>query len=370
LTNGKGGGVASTTGTAAPATGAEPAPAHPKSRGAARRAMRRGPTIDDVAELAGVSRGTVSRVLNGGHYVSSASLKAVQRAMRDTGYAVNQSARSLVTKQSNAIAFVLSEPQERLFEDPNFSVLLRSCTQALAEQDFSLVLMLEASDDERDRVLRYVRGGHVDGVLLISAHSGDPFITDLARGGVPAVACGKPLVHNTTIPYVAADDREGARQMTRYLVERGHRRIAMIAGPQTVGGPERLQGYQDILGRKALKRLVVSASDYSHEAGVHAMRRLLSASPDIDAVFVASDLLASGALMELRRVGRRVPDDVAVGGFDDSRIARESDPPLTTIRQPLDLVSREMVDVLLRLIRREEVSSRLLPTELIVRQSA
>jgi DNA-binding LacI/PurR family transcriptional regulator len=332
--------------------------------------MRRGPTIDDVAEIAGVSRGTVSRVLNGGHYVSSASLKAVQRAMRDTGYAVNQSARSLVTKQSNAVAFVLSEPQERLFEDPNFSVLLRSCTQALAEQDFSLVLMLEASDDERDRVLRYVRGGHVDGVLLISAHSGDPFITDLARGGVPAVACGKPMVRDTTIPYVAADDREGARQMARYLLGRGHRRIAMIAGPKTVGGEERLRGYHDILGRKALKRLVVSATDYSHESGVIAMRQLLAASPDIDAVFVASDLLASGALMELRRAGRRVPDDVAVGGFDDSRIARETDPPLTTIRQPLELVSREMVDVLLRLIRREEVSSRLLPTELIVRESA
>jgi DNA-binding LacI/PurR family transcriptional regulator len=215
-----------------------------------------------------------------------------------------------------------------------------------------------------------VRGGHVDGVLLISAHSGDPFMADLARGGVPAVVCGKPSVRSTTIPYVAADDREGARQMTRYLVERGHRRIAMIAGPEIVGGLERLQGYQDILGRKALKRLVVSASDYSHEAGADAMRRLLAASPDLDAVFVASDLLASGALMELRRAGRRVPDDVAVGGFDDSRIARESDPPLTTIRQPLERVSREMVDVLLRLIRREEVSSRLLPTELVVRESA
>lgn len=332
--------------------------------------MRRGPTIDEVAELAGVSRGTVSRVLNGGHYVSPASLRAVETAMRDIGYAVNQSARSLVTKQSNAVAFVLSEPQERLFEDPNFSVLLRSCTQALAEQDVSLVLMLEASDDERDRVLRYVRGGHVDGVLLISAHAGDPFITDLARSGVPAVACGKPLGENVTIPYVAADDCEGARQMTRYLVERGHRRIGMIAGPQIVGGPERLQGYQDILGRKALKRLVVSASDYSHEAGVTAMRQLLAASPDIDAVFVASDLLASGALTQLRRAGKRVPDDVAVGGFDDSRIARESDPPMTTIRQPLELVSREMVDVLLRLIRREEVSSRVLPTELVVRESA
>jgi DNA-binding LacI/PurR family transcriptional regulator len=342
---------------------------HPKSRGAARRALRRGPTIDDVAERAGVSRGTVSRVLNGARYVSPASLKAVERAMRDTGYTVNQSARSLVTKQSNAVAFVLSEPQERLFEDPNFSVLLRTCTQALAAHDFSLVLMLESSADERDRLLRYVRGGHVDGVLLISAHSGDPFVADLARGVVPAVACGKPGGLATGVPYVAAEDREGAQQMTRHLVERGRNRIGMIHCPQIVGGPERLAGYRDVLGRKALKRLVIDAPDYSYDAGTTAMRALLAASPDLDAVFAASDLLAAGALAELRRAGRRVPDDVAVGGFDDSRIARETDPSLTTIRQPLEQVGREMVDVLLRLIRREPVSSRVLPTDLVVRDS-
>ncbi|MET7401202.1 LacI family DNA-binding transcriptional regulator [Dactylosporangium sp. NPDC005572] len=349
--------------------GTTPDAPHPKSRGAARRAMRRGPTIDDVAELAGVSRGTVSRVLNGARYVSPASLKAVERAMRQTGYTVNQSARSLVTKRSDAVAFVLSEPQERLFEDPNFSVLLRSCTQALAAHDISLILMLESDEDERDRVLRYVRGGHVDGVLLISAHSGDSLIASLARGDVPTVACGKPA-GDIGIPYVAAEDREGARQMTRYLVEQGRKRIGMIGCPQIAGGAERLEGYRDVLGRRALRRLVVDAPNYSHAAGAEAMRRLLATSPDIDAVFAASDSLAAGALTELRRAGRGVPDDVAVGGFDDSRIAQETDPALTTIRQPLELVSRNMVDVLLRLIRREPSASRLLPTELVVRESA
>jgi DNA-binding LacI/PurR family transcriptional regulator len=353
----------------ADAANGEP-PAHPKSRGAARRAMRRGPTIDDVAERAGVSRGTVSRVLNGARYVSPAALKAVQRAMRETGYAVNQSARSLVTKQSNAVAFVLSEPQERLFEDPNFSVLLRCCTQELAKHDVSLVLMLESSDDERDRVLRYVRGGHVDGVLLISAHSGDSFAADLGHDSVPAVACGKPVGFPVNVPYVAAEDREGARQMTRYLLERGRRRIGMIHCSQIVGGLERLNGYRDVLGRRTVKRLIVDVPDYSVDAGAAAMRELLAGSPDLDAVFAASDLLAAGALAELRRAGRSVPGDVAVGGFDDSRIARESDPPLTTIRQPLEQVGREMVDVLLRLIRKERVSSRILPTELVVRESA
>jgi DNA-binding LacI/PurR family transcriptional regulator len=215
-----------------------------------------------------------------------------------------------------------------------------------------------------------VRGEHVDGVLLISAHSGDPFLADLARGVVPAVACGKPGGVDANIAYVAAEDREGARQMTRYLVEQGRRRIGMIHCPRVVGGQERLQGYRDVVGRRALKRLLVDAPDFSYAAGATAMGELLAASPDIDAVFAASDLLAAGALAELRRAGRRVPQDVAVGGFDDSRIARETDPPLTTIRQPLERVSRDMVDVLLRLIRREPVSSRVLPTELVIRESA
>jgi DNA-binding LacI/PurR family transcriptional regulator len=169
---------------------------------------------------------------------------------------------------------------------------------------------------------------------------------------------------------VAAEDTEGARQMTRHLAAQGRKRIGMIACPQVVGGPERLQGYRDVLGRKALKRLVVHTSDYSFAAGAAAMRELLAESPDIDAEFAASDLLAAGALAELRRAGRRVPDDVAVGGFDDSRIARETDPPLTTIRQPLERVAADMVDVLLRLIRRQPASSRLLPTELVLRESA
>ncbi|MGH3486835.1 MAG: LacI family DNA-binding transcriptional regulator [Actinopolymorphaceae bacterium] len=348
-------------------SGVHPPEPHPTSRAAARR----DPTIDDVATLAGVSRGTVSRVLNGGRHVSKGALAAVERAVRDSGYLVNANARSLVTKRANAVAFVLSEPQERLFTDPNFSVLLPACTQALADHGLSLILMVAASEDERNRVLRYVHSRHVDGVLLVSTHGGDPVFGALQQSQIPAVACGRPLDHDVTIPYVSADDREGGRQMTRYLRDRGHQRIAIIGGPlDTAGGYDRLQGYRDILGRRALKRLAVCAPDFGYDAGKDAMSDLLEASPDIDAVFAASDLLASGALTTLRRAGRRVPDDVAVCGFDDSSVAATSDPPLTTIRQPLEQVAKEMVDVLLALIRHEPASSRILPTQLVVRTSA
>jgi len=334
------------------------------------RAGRR-PTIDDVAEVAGVSRGTVSRVLNGGHYVSRGALESVQRAMAETGFVVNSSARALVTRRSGAVAVVLSEPQERLFEDPNFSVLVRACSQRLAEADLSMVLMIAGSAGERERVTRFARAGHVDGVLLVSTHAGDPIFDELERSGVPTVACGKPLEHESSIPYVAADDRQGARQMVTYLRESGRERIATIAGPlDTSGGRDRLDGYRDVLGTKAPDAYVVAAREYTQASGEEAMERLLGRAPDIDAVFVASDLLAAGALAVLRRTGRRVPEDVAVGGFDDSQIAAATTPPLTTVRNPLEQVAAKMVELALRYIDKQPVESVLVPTELVRRESA
>jgi DNA-binding LacI/PurR family transcriptional regulator len=348
-----------------------PAQPHPKSRGAARRAMRRGPTIDDIAQVAGVSRGTVSRVLNGARYVSPQALAAVEQAVRETGYVANQSARSLVTRRSGAVAFVLSEPHELLFEDPNFSVLLRAATQVLAGHRMSLVLMLASGPDERQRVLEYVRAGHVDGILLVSSHSGDPLADELEHGNLPAVACGKPLGHEAGIPFVGADDRDGARRMTSYLVGLGRQRIAMLTGPlDTPGGQERLAGYRDILGDRLDDALVAAAADYSYHAGEAAMAELLARSPNLDAVFVGSDLVAAGAIAALRRAGRGIPSDVAVGGFDDSRVATTTDPPLTTIRNPLEQVAAEMVDLLLRRIAGERPPSRVLPVDLVRRQSA
>ena len=347
------------------------APAHPKSRGAARRAQRRGPTMEDVATLAGVSRGTVSRVLNGANHVSPASLRAVREAMRQTGYVVNQNARSLVTRRSGAVAFVLSEASDRLFEDPVLGGLLRNCTQLLGAQGRSLMLMLAGTPEERERVLVFARAGHVDGVLLVSMHDGDPLAASLVGTGVPVVVCGRPPADGPAMPYVAADDRGGARLMTQFLLDRGARRLTTVAGPgDTAGGVERLAGFRDVLGRRATARVIVRAESYSIDAGREAMESLLRACPDLDAVFVASDLLAVGALQVLAATGRRVPEDVLVGGFDDSTIASATTPPLTTVRQPLSQVAAELVEVLLHLVGGRTASSRVLPTTLIRRESA
>lgn len=325
--------------------------------------------MDDVAEAAGVSRGTVSRALNGGRNVSGSAQSAIDKAIRQTGYVMNPHARSLATRRSMSVAFVLSEPQDRLFEDPNFHLLLHGCTQALADNDITVLLTLAGTPEDRKRVSRFVTAGHVDGVLLVSTHSGNPLVDELIAQDVPVVACGKPLGHERDISYVAADDRDGARQMVGYLRSRGYRRIGMITGPQdTPGGVDRLAGYRDVLG-EVPPSLVVSG-DYTQASGDAAMTRLLEQEPGIDAVFVASDLTAAGALAALRRAGRRVPEDVAVAGFDDSRIAAACHPPLTTIRQPWGRISTEMARLLLRLIDGEENSAVILPTELVIRESA
>ena len=333
------------------------------------RTARRRPTIKDVAAAAGVSRGTVSRVLNGGRWVSPESLASVREAIRATGYSANSHARSLVTGRSNSVAFLLTEPQHLLFEDPTFSILLRGAASALAKRQMPLLLMVAGTPEERRRITEYVGAGHVDGVLLVSSHTGNPVIPSLLRKGVPTIACGAPLGFEDRVGYVAADDVGGARAMVRHLVERGRQRIATITGPlDTPGGLKRLEGYRLELGEGFDESLVVHG-DYTRAGGERAMQALLERRPDVDAVFVASDLMAAGALTTLARSGRRVPEDVAVGGFDDSGLAATLQPPLTTMRQPFERIAHEMVRLLVEVVDGQEIAAVIVPTTLVVRAS-
>ncbi|MGC0141982.1 LacI family DNA-binding transcriptional regulator [Pseudactinotalea sp. Z1732] len=331
--------------------------------------VHRRPTIRDVAAEAGVSRGTVSRVINGGHWVSPQARAAVERAIRVTGYRANQHARSLVTGRSNSVTFLLTEPQQLLFTDPTFSVLLRGAAETLSSRGMTLVLLVASTDAEREHVAQYVGAGHVDGVLLISSHEQEPLLDSLLALNVPMVACGVPLGAEGRVPSVAVDEAGGARAMVRHLRERGRRRIATITGPlDTPGGKFRLAGYTEELGED-FDEALVAHGDYSAESGSAAMARLLQQAPDLDAVFAASDLMAAGALTTLRKAGKVVPDDVAVGGFDDSGMAGTLDPPLTTMHQPFAQISTEMVTLLLDIIDGAGPKSVTMPVELVVRAS-
>lgn len=331
---------------------------------------RRKPTIRDVAAAAGVSRGTVSRVINGGHWVSPEARAAVEDAIRRTGFTTNHAARSLATGRAGSLAFLLTEPQHLLFDDPTFALLLRGAAEALTQRSMTLVLLVAGSEAERANVEHFVRAGHVDGVLLISSHESDPLIDRLVAANVPTVSCGIPLGHQGRIATVSVDEVGSARTMTRYLRGRGHRRIAMIAGPHdTPGGRYRLEGFREEMGDD-FDPALVEEGDYSLESGTTAMERLLERTRDIDAVFAASDLMASGAITALRRAGLRVPEDIAVAGFDDSGLAAALEPPLTTMRQPWDQISASMVELLLDVIAGGTQREIILPTTLVQRESA
>ncbi|WP_250402903.1 LacI family DNA-binding transcriptional regulator [Streptomyces cellostaticus] len=309
------------------------------------------PTLEAVAARAGVSRATVSRVVNGGNGVREPLVERVRRAVEELGYVPNQAARSLVTKRHDAIAVVIAEPEARVFADPFFALQLRGISKELTARDNQLVLLLTEGRADHARVARYLAGGHVDGALVFSLHLDDPLPGLIRTAGVPTVFGGRPdWSDGGGAPgplYVDSDNRGGARAAVRHLVGLGRTRIAHITGAlDQTSAVDRLDGYRDVMG-DADPGLVVE-SDFTPGGGERAMRELLDRRPDVDALFAANDLTALGALRVLRERGLRVPGDVAVIGFDDVLpVAEECDPPLTTVRQDIEEMGRLMARLLL-----------------------
>ncbi|MFT4258983.1 LacI family DNA-binding transcriptional regulator [Microbacterium sp.] len=329
---------------------------------------KRKPTIRQIAALSGVSRSTVSRVINGGHWVSPDARKAVEDAIAASGYTANHHARSLATGRAGSLAFLLTEPHQLLFDDPTFALLLRGAAEVLSQRSMTLVLLVASTPAERASVSQFLGAGHVDGVMLVSSHEADPLLTQLIESGIPIVSCGVPLGHEGEVSTVSVDEIVSARSMVAHLSSRGHKRIGMIAGPDdTPGGRYRLTGFRDELGG-SFDPALVEVGDYTFESGQEAMTRLLER--DVDAVFAANDRMAAGAIASIRRAGLRVPEDIAVAGFDDSGLAAAHVPPITTMRQPWDQISAQMVSVLLEVIAGAEPRSVVLDTELVVRESA
>ncbi|MFG1603960.1 LacI family DNA-binding transcriptional regulator [Actinoplanes sp. NPDC049265] len=306
--------------------------------------------MDQVAEAAGVSRATVSRVINGAPTVDAKIREIVERAIADTGYVPNLAARTLVTRRTNSVALVISEPERpgdtsflnRVFTDPYFGRITAGATGALRPHDVHLVVIPTDAGDHH-HVIRYLRQGHVDGVLLISSHEHDPLPRQVVEMGIPAVVSARPA-QPIAASYVDVDQRLGARLAAEHLLARGCRRLATISGPLDIpSGLDRLEGF-----RAYLKEDVPSIEgDFTRAGGEECARRLLADHPDVDGLFVASDLMSEGALRAVQDLGHRVPDDVAVVGFDDSSAALECRPLLTTVRQPVEEMAAEMAEMLL-----------------------
>jgi DNA-binding LacI/PurR family transcriptional regulator len=332
------------------------------------------PTLEEVARAARVSRATASRVVNGSATVGIEARQSVEQAVVQLGYVPNRAARSLVTRRIDSIGVVIAEPTARIFGDPFFAEILRGISAGLAARQLQLVLVISQSPEEERRTMRYLAGGHVGGVILVSLHGDDKLPEQLQSKGIPVVVCGEPP-RGARVSYVDNDNHGGACAAVKHLIEQGRTRIATITGPLDMSaGVTRRQGYHDAL--RAAGRMpdadLEESGEFTREGGQRSMEILLQRCPDIDAVFAASDLMAAGALSALYAAGRRVPEDIALVGFDDSIIALSTQPALSSVHQSMEVMGRELVSVLLQTVDAPDHVLRrvVLGTELIVRQSS
>lgn len=313
-----------------------------KSAGKARK-----PTLDQVARYAGVSRATVSRVVNGSTTVDAAIRATVEQAVEVLNYVPNQAARALMTQRTNTVTLVAAETDSRVFGDPFFARIVRGVSHELTGSPVRLTLSMTQTDEEIAALARYLSAGHADGVLLISEHGGHRLAEQLTEADVPVVIGGRPLDPHLRVPYVDNDNVKGGRHAAKYLRSVGRTKIATITGPQDMSaGVDRLTGFAQGMGR-LFRKGMVEHGDFTTGSGEVAAKRLLERHPDLDAIFVASDLMALGAISTLRKAGRRVPDDVAIVGYDDIELARLAEPSLTTMRQETETQGRVMARLLL-----------------------
>lgn len=342
----------------------------------------RTPTLEDVAREAGVSRATVSRVVNGVRNVDPAIQEVVRRAIERTGYAPNRAARALVTRRAETVALVVSGAGDasdaaqnafaaRVFADPFFGRVVGGVVGFLRPRSMHPVLMFAESAPARQEVVTYLRQGRADGALVVSTHADDPLPALLADAGLPAVLFARPS-RPVPLSHVDLAHRDGGRLAAEHLLARGRRELATITGPLAVAASqERLAGFRDTLARHGRPYVPVAEGGFTLDSGIAAMSDLLAQHPDVDGVFAANDLMAQGACQVLRERGRRVPEDVAVVGFDDSDVAVTCRPRLTTVRQPVEDMAAAMARLLDEHVRgiRTEATSLVFDPTLVVRQS-
>ena len=329
-------------------------------------------TLEDIAKQAGVSRSTVSRVINDYPHVREDVRKRVLQIIQSTGYHPNAAARTLASQRSWMIGFVLPRSVSSFFTDPYFPRLTQGAAQACNQNNYTLGLFLVGTKEDEEKIFpRISRKGLLDGILVQSGQTGDQLIERLANSNIPLVIAGRPF-HSNNVSYIDVDNINAAYNATSHLILLGYKRIGMIAGPtNTTVGLDRREGYVKSLverGRNFDESLFIEG-DFTEESGYYAMKRMLDVKPD--AVFAASDIMAIGAMRAAREDGLSIPDDIAFVGFDDLPIATLLKPRLTTVRQPVHQFGIKAVEILIDLIDNGVTPTRriILDTELIVRES-
>lgn len=328
-------------------------------------------TLEKIAELAGVSPATVSRVVNNYPHIRPAVRERVQKIITQTGFQPNMIARSLASDRSGIIGLVIPNSPGMVFADPYFASLIQGITQATNRSNITLSLFLFHSKEEETRTIQSIlTTGLLDGVIITADRKEDSFVPRFAERGLPFVLIGRPE-RQMDISYVDTDNVAGGYLATEHLLKLGHRRIATIGSDQNTAGDDRCTGYQNALRdyQVDLDRSLITFGDFSMSSGYTAMNKLLPEKPD--AVFVGSDTMALGALRAIREAGLNVPGDIAVVGFDDLPPAMQADPPLTTFQHPIEQSGKLAVEMLSTLLNEKDAPPRrtILPGKLIVRAS-
>lgn len=329
-------------------------------------------TLEDIAERAGVSRSTASRALRNQGSVSQRARDRVLRVVEETGFRPNPAARSLTGHRTNIIGFFITEVSHYVLQDPYFGRLIEGVTQSANERDQTLILFLQHDVNDIDRMTaRILQNPLVDGLVISSTLIDNPIVPQLLDNNVPFVIVGRH--EDPRVSYVDVDNHASAFTAVSYLFRQGCRRIGTVTGSMSnYSAIDRLQGYRD--AHRAYGATVddslVYLGDYLESSGYIGTRQLLRR--NVDAIFAASDAIALGALDAIHEAGLRVPDDIALIGFDDLPFAASAEPPLSTVRQPIQQTGKVAVEILLDLVGNPTSSPQRvsLPTELIVRASS
>ena len=322
-------------------------------------------TIRDVARAAGVSVATVSRALNGADNVLPETRQRIQEAAKALRFTPSGAARSLITRRTDTVGALLPD----LFGE-YFSELIRGIDQAARARGLHLLVSSSHGDADEAAAAMRAMNGRVDGLIVMSPHADANFLQHNLPGSLPAVLLntGAELAGHARF---VVDNFGGAQAMTRHLAASGRKRIAFIGGPQgNHEAQERLRGYR--AGLKSGMKEAVFEGDFTEEAGWAAGRRIAQTKPRPDAVFAANDMMAVGCLAALREAGLRVPEDVALGGFDDIPIARYITPALSTIRVPIAALGAAALDTLVKAVeapQSQATHTEVMPVELVVRRA-
>ena len=297
-------------------------------------------TLKDIAQMSGVSRSTVSRVINGDPNVNDQTRQRVQEVIERINFQPNLAARGLAVGRTKVLGLVIPNAVGTIFSDPYFPLLIQGVSTACNARDYSVMLWLAEPEYERRTISQILYSGLADGFIIASMLTDDPLIARLLESKRPFTTVGRHPT-NDKVNYVDVDNRNGAAQAVSYILRSGHRRVATITGPlNMIAGQDRYLGYQEALHDRGVpfNPDLVAEGDFSDQGGYLAMRRLLPQRPD--AVFVASDAMALAAMRAIKEAGLHIPEDIAVVGFDDISPAALSNPPLTTVRQPIQRSGR------------------------------